>query len=416
MMSHEDKDDVTIESTSSSSVNSSNNSRPHNLDYSNAPYHAVEEATCEEAASFQIMSLLDRAGTSHFFLTEVHRPIPPAGPSLLLDLRTFLQDVDATIHLQDPPIPQTLRTHDRFIMDIALGQPQFSPKQLKQINSCRRFLQAQTLADITNLRGTTILPHMITGQVPPGFPAVRVAKFNQSKPGNQAWLTWKKYLRTISNRMGVLFQPLGDWTSSVQQVRHWPATVYCPIHDQLYSHHHKEQYKPHSRIAAGIFATLPDDVVVEATGYPTTTEITMGTLRPIRNYSITRAPHQVPIQIGISPPPIVQVWEQELLQHIEILDHPDRIGAAVTRGDLTLCSDGSVCNDHGTFGYVIATPNGVRLAKGRGEAPGAYPNSFRSEAYGVLATLRWLTHFTKAHPPTGQHKIKHYLDTLTIKA
>jgi len=62
MMSHEDKDDVTIESTSSSSVNSSNNSRPHNLDYSNAPYHAFEEATCEEAASFQIMSLLDRAG------------------------------------------------------------------------------------------------------------------------------------------------------------------------------------------------------------------------------------------------------------------------------------------------------------------------------------------------------------------
>ena len=62
MMSHEAIDDVTIESTSSSSVNSSNNGSPLDLDYSNIPYHAFEEASREETASFQIMSLLDRAG------------------------------------------------------------------------------------------------------------------------------------------------------------------------------------------------------------------------------------------------------------------------------------------------------------------------------------------------------------------
>jgi len=64
IMSPED-DDVTIKSTtSSSSVSSSNTTtrRPHCLDYTDTPHHHFEEATREERASFQIMSLLDRAG------------------------------------------------------------------------------------------------------------------------------------------------------------------------------------------------------------------------------------------------------------------------------------------------------------------------------------------------------------------
>ncbi len=60
------------------------------------------------------------------------------------------------------------------------------------------------------------------------------------------------------------------------------------------------------------------------------------------------------------------------------------------QGTFLSCSDGSATDKMGNFGFVISTTKGTRLAKGNGPAPGAYPNSFRSEAYGVLATLRWI--------------------------
>ena len=43
-------------------------------------------------------------GTSRLFLTDVTYPIPPAGPSLLLDLRRFLQEINGSFRLQAPPI------------------------------------------------------------------------------------------------------------------------------------------------------------------------------------------------------------------------------------------------------------------------------------------------------------------------
>jgi hypothetical protein len=61
-------------------------------------------------------------GISQCFLTDVHCPIPPVGPSFLLDVRKFLKYIDGRIQLQDPPVPILLRANDRFVMDIALSQ------------------------------------------------------------------------------------------------------------------------------------------------------------------------------------------------------------------------------------------------------------------------------------------------------
>jgi ribonuclease HI len=58
--------------------------------------------------------------------------------------------------------------------------------------------------------------------------------------------------------------------------------------------------------------------------------------------------------------------------------------------------------------------DGQRLIQGNGPAPSPYPNSFRSEAYGVLATLRWLHHvFQEAHPVSGI-TLYHYLDNRSV--
>ncbi|KAG9297037.1 hypothetical protein G9A89_000426, partial [Geosiphon pyriformis] len=57
---------------------------------------------------------------------------------------------------------------------------------------------------------------------------------------------------------------------------------------------------------------------------------------------------------------------------------------------LITCSDGSVTNSGGSFGFIFPTVYGQRLNTGSSMAPGAPANSFRSKAYGVLATLLWI--------------------------
>ena len=127
-------------------------------------------------------------GTSSLFLMDVKGPLPPVGSSILLDARQFLKDIDdGYIRVQDVPIAKALRERDRFIMDIALSQSLWKRRHLIQINSCRRFLQAQTLSDISNLSGTRILPHALSGTV--SRQTVRVSSFNQQKPGTASWRT-----------------------------------------------------------------------------------------------------------------------------------------------------------------------------------------------------------------------------------
>ena len=54
----------------------------------------------------------------------------------------------------------------------------------------------------------------------------------------------------------------------------------------------------------------------------------------------------------------------------------------------------------GAFGWTVSNDLGDRAAEGMGPAPGAKPNSYRSEAYGMLAMLcflRRLAEYTHQH-------------------
>lgn len=167
-------------------------------------------------------------GTSTPFLTDVHQRLPPVGPSILLDLRQFVQHLDAQLHYPTPPSQQVLRIYDRFIMDIALSQARWSPKQLIQINSCRRYLQALTLADISTTTGTRLTHAANTSYEAPSNAVLRVSRFNQQKPSPRAWTTWRKFLRTFSTKEGLLYQRLGQWTVLHGTTRMRQQFVYNP--------------------------------------------------------------------------------------------------------------------------------------------------------------------------------------------
>lgn len=349
-------------------------------------------------------------GTSRFFLRHPHHPIPPAGPSLLLDLRQFLQMIDGAIDLIDPPIPVLLRQNDRNIMDIILGQTMWKPKHIMQLNACRRALQAQTLADITNLAGTRIQSFAITGSVLEAAETVRVSTFNQKSPATRAWRTWRRFLATISNQYGVLCQPLNKWTKNVTHLRHWPSYLYDPATDTLLSHRKADQYTIHTRISSGCFSIHPSNTTVTGIGYPTAVHMTMGTLRSCHNYIHDRPLPDAIIPIGLKSPIKVQTWEHLLLGHVQHLCSDIQIREKISSCNILTCSDGSVRSPSSSFGFIISDTQGTRLITGSGPAPGNPPTSFRSEAYGVLALVRWLHHAFLQFPPPPQATITHYMD------
>jgi len=181
-------------------------------------------------------------GTSKGVLTDVHQRLPSVGPSIIMDLHQFLQHLDAQLHYPTPPDHQVLRTNDRFIMDIVLGQSRWNNKQVIQINSCRRYLQALTGADISIITGTRLTHAASTTYDPPSSHVLRMNRFNQPKPSPPAWKTWQKFLRTISTKEGILYQRLGKWKVPHNQTRFRQQFVYDPTSNILYSHYQDDQY------------------------------------------------------------------------------------------------------------------------------------------------------------------------------
>lgn len=357
-------------------------------------------------------------GTSKPILEEVHHPIPPSGPSILLDARKFLQEIGGKIVVQKSYTCPVLRVNDQHIMDLAMHQKSWTNRQLIQINSCRRYTQAQSLADITNLLGNRILPQVYNPSSPPHPTTIRIAQFNQQRPGNTAWRTWRKFLLTISDANGILRVPLQQWIKQHHELRHWPKYVYNPHTDTLYSHFRDELYQQHDNITKEIFSLDPQGPIRPAHGYPIHTFHINGTLRILKNYIIRQTAYTIPPATNdqVWPHIPLPTWEQDLLQSYQLHTTVPELVHHLQHGNVISCSDGSATKEYGTYGYILATKEGQRLARGRGIAPGAHPNSFRSEAYGVLATLRLLVRMTEdliqTIPPTLE--LEHWLDNRSV--
>ena len=83
-------------------------------------------------------------------------------------------------------------------------------------------------------------------------------------------------------------------------------------------------------------------------------------------------------------------WEQELLSHTQMTTDAFAVGVALEHG-IRAVSDGSEWfKTQGSFGWMLSSDLGERLASGMGPASGQRPNSYRSEGYGMLALLCFL--------------------------
>jgi hypothetical protein len=131
-----------------------------------------------------------------------------------------------TLDIENQWLPQQARVGDVMILDHAI-QLNFNTQQLRQINTCRLYLQVLTLSDIATANGKYLLPNILKGQCTTD----RTSTLNwpsMSRP--TLWAAWKLYLNHVSSGTR-LNSPLGPWITYPHQKWIW---FYEPVEDIVY--------------------------------------------------------------------------------------------------------------------------------------------------------------------------------------
>jgi hypothetical protein len=109
-------------------------------------------------------------------------------------------------------------------------------------------------------------------------------------------------------------------------------------------------------------------------------------------------------------------WEAKMLNKADNQRHRRISQAILTKEKIYIASNGGVSHGYGSFGWII---NGKQeYARGRGEAEGAREilQSFRAEAYGMLAAIRFLQQSCIWNNtwPTTNKKIAAYSNNMSL--
>jgi hypothetical protein len=351
------------------------------------------------------------AGTSSSILIDVDTPLPQLETKWITSLRSYLQRVGARIELDKPYLTLCEREHDWHIMDAILQSGQFSHKEIRQLNYCRLYLQCTTISDLADAQGYYLDKHMAQGRLKhPSSSIMHWHTVNQSRPADAQWSLWQKANKLWSDDAGKLHQPLGKWVIPLsQQRRRWPA--YATPNGQLFVrvsgdtaqfNLHRiinDPYTPKGWYQVNTYTE--SNVHLPECAYPVPLvqgqDGTRLVLLGIRDKRLPwKAHHITPWRqpernqdftqyIGMR-----EAWEFELLQHINMEFDAFTTCHAMQDGFEAAC-DGSVVKDaHGSFGWIISTRSGKRLARAFGPVRGSKPSSYRAEAYGVLSFLQFL--------------------------
>lgn len=345
-----------------------------------------------------------QVGTSFSILERVHPPLPHLESKWLASLRDFLASIDASLQLDNPGIPPLQRCHDTYIMDGILSSGKFTAAEIRRLNYCRLYLQAQTLSDLTNITGDALDPAKLAGQISAECSVTHGVHINQERPSVTEWKLWRQANLLWSDERGRLHQPLGPWIQPIkkQRQRHQAyrlhRRLWVRVHEQFMQcrlsadgddvYHYTNNLCSWQDIAG---ESLPVDVLPAS---PTTWRVSRAS-----SIFIPKVVHPATFDQYVQT---LAPWEAELLSHMDCSTDAFTISEALTHG-LRGVSDGSVwLKQMGAYGWILSTDVGERAAEGMGPAPGATPTSYRSEAYGMLAILcflKRLAEFTYQYEP-----------------
>ena len=131
---------------------------------------------------------------------EDTRPIQHLEGEWFKSIREFLFKTNSKIEIDNLWVPKLQRKQDRCIMDV-LRNCNDTPK----INRVKIYLQATTIADITNAEGTYITEFSFGGQNSRNAENPRRSTHEwprQPRPGPKSWKAWREALQAILSKDG----------------------------------------------------------------------------------------------------------------------------------------------------------------------------------------------------------------------
>lgn len=335
------------------------------------------------------------AGTGTPILQDTSTKLPHFESHWLASLRTYLHAIQGKMQLDQPYLPSLQRQQDAFIMDAVLLSGKFQPNEIRKINYCRLYLRVITLADISNANGT-----MITDEAYQGSPDAILRNsdwchVHQKRPGPKSWEQWRRLCRLVSNNNHQLLQPLGPWTVSPSQIRRQWVYWQVPNSQALYQRRENGSWTTHLRM----IHDFDGDVHTETNAPPPAQAVPVDAHVPAPGV-IRMQPHYNQWAIPTTPAPpapglvpylqSLDPWETALFKEFQLLVPEPTMLQALCQDRFIFASDGSQAGHKASFGWIVSTSTGTRLATCKGPCFGAKPNSYRAEGYGLLSVSRFL--------------------------
>ena len=344
-------------------------------------------------------------GVSYPILEHTKTNLPHLEAKWLASLRLFLSTINAGVQVDDPCIPSLQRQGDSYIMDHILEAGIFSSSEVRRLNYCRLYLQAVTISDLTKITGDILDPSKLSGHPSLQSSQTNWITINQDRPSEKEWVLWRKANKLWSNMDGQLHSPLRKWCGNIHQQRnhHFAYRYRRRVWIRTYEKHYQEcrinhRGFIHERGQIRKFEHLPPGSV------------------PVELNASTTGMWKLSLPIfSIERPPVIsfsgtatfdayintlEAWEIDLLRHITLDLDPFSICLDANRR-FRAVSDGSVLSTGQTsYGWILSTHSGDRVAEGMGPARGLRVHSYRAEACGILSFLRFLIrigHFTQMH-------------------
>ena len=317
----------------------------------------------------------------------------------------FSRENNITFDLPTIWRPTMLRVNDKCIMDI-INITIMTRTELLAINACRLYLQVITISDIVDATGKFLVS---TYYRPPlHYKSRSTFKWPyQPRPSESEWYYWRRMIRDYLciNETLVLRHPLGPWKQTDSHLQH--EYMYDTNNECLIN---MENGMTHSLQGCERFNSTPDNIpstsnrcLVPATTFSTPTSIfaAIGKISPSKE-SILQRPVLIREKIFQLP----SQYNHHILHLSVTNDNGYKLVQSLRHGKLMACSDGSVKNGKGTYGFVITNETNDSYIHGYGFVPPSWDKdtSQRVEYFGGLAIVTVLKilcdHYTVTNAPT----------------
>jgi hypothetical protein len=300
-------------------------------------------------------------------------------------------------------------------MDVVLASNLFQARETKFLNYCRLYLQVLSLSDMYNAQGNALAVGIYEGHQSHTQSRSTLLEPLQERPNSTVWSLWRRFLRHLTIDGCWVYEPLGPWYAGLSTRRQWPS-YYSPSQDLLYRFDCNEltchrrtdsQNFSANRVSYDTVALPPDAVPVDISDIDEGWYM-FSPMLPDEEVSNTIAFPSFEEYISSLPD-----HESFLLRHVDMYGQSiyDVCQKLQTLSDIILVSDGGALDNIGSFGWVVSTTEGERLARGSGSVFGSDPRSYRAEGHGAKAGTLFVQHcFYYCNMPIPPGQFTFYCD------